>query len=228
MNTVEMLIERYLRSIGLPNLPEYLKRIIVINVFERGNPSGVVTQSKLYWKWPAKPIGGLRHGTVGSNSLRYLAGPNDRDVCAHQLIPRDPFTIYALVPPGYACGHAGVSVWQGRRNCNDFMYGYELESLQRGRFDDYSFWQYMKLAATWAYRSAAEKLSDNNFTDHADVAIYGSGIPGHNPNDKGRRSDPTFFNHMLLGGVLSAIRKPEVWPDFWHLELWDGGPQFGV
>lgn len=210
----------------------YAKQLKIINVFEPRNSSGVVTDKRLYDKtvpdshapgipsgpnWPAdhKGRGGVKHATVGTNSLRYLAGGSIADgrwVCAHYLIPKDNFTVYKLVPDGYGCNHAYPAAWKGYvNNLNSNFYGVEVENLQDGA-DPFTDSQYIKFAFVWAYLAARDHIPNLMLVDH------GIAAPGHrtDPYEGGMWDDAAFYGHMW------AIRQtPAVW-EFWHLPMYDG------
>ena len=56
------------------------------------------------------------------------------DVSAHFLVRRDG-ELLQFVSCDARAWHAGASTWQGRRDCNDFSIGIELEGLEGDRFD---------------------------------------------------------------------------------------------
>lgn len=198
---------------------DYAAKLHIVNIFQ-ANPTGVVTNPVLYRPYSGfNPRGGIIHATVGRNSLAYLAN-NDRLVCAHQLLPKDDYTIYNMVPDGYGCAHAGIAEWGGERNFNMTHFGFELENLQDFH-DPFTEAQYIKLALSWAYKSAAYKLLDIHLLPHALIAQYGTADElraGHKAGDRGRRQDPYAgpFNNTRLFGHLYEIRQPENWPG----EIW--------
>ena len=63
-------------------------------------------------------------------------------VSAHFLVRRDG-SLIQFVGSDRRAWHAGVSSWQGRRSCNDFSVGIELEGLDGLRF---TAAQYRRLA----------------------------------------------------------------------------------
>lgn len=205
----------------------YSRSLNVIDVSRPGNGTGVVTDRRLYTPNPpqvprwAGAVGMLLHGTVGSNSLAYLAGGSIADgrwVCAHYLIPKDLFTVYKLVPDGYGCNHAGPGRWRGVTNLNECFVGVEIENLQNGQ-DEFPRSQYIKAAMVWANLSARDSLLDLNLTGHAQVATYADG-------HLGRRSDPLPagpFDWCVFYQHLQGIRRDRRISDWWGVPWWNGG-----
>lgn len=202
---------------------DYAQRLVVVPVWQRGNPSGYLTPAVLYKDYqPFIPTGGVIHATVGSNTLPYFASKvggleagsvrDGRYVCAHQLIPKDDYTIYDMVPAGYGCAHAYPASWGALvNNFNTRMFGFELENLQNGR-DPFTEAQYIKLALSWAYKSALHQLSDLMLCSHHSAA------PGH-------RTDPDSgaFYYSLFYGHLWEIRNTPALYALWNLPQWKGG-----
>jgi AmpD protein len=93
---------------------------------------------------------------------------------AHALIRRDGL-IVQYVPFGERAWHAGVSLYRGRPQCNDFSIGIELEGTEDTSYTDPQYTQLAALAA--ALLAAYESLSPEHIVGHADVA-------------PGRKSDP--------------------------------------
>lgn len=65
----------------------------------------------------------------------YYAKIRGLRVSAHFLVRRDG-TVLQFVSCNDRAWHAGASCWQGRRDCNDFSIGVELEGLEGGLFED--------------------------------------------------------------------------------------------
>ena len=95
-------------------------------------------------------------------------------VSAHFLIRRDGAVIQ-FVSTAQRAWHAGVSVWRGRRRCNDFSVGVELEGADDCAFDDA---QYTALADLTQALRVRYPIAD--IVGHADIA-------------PGRKTDPGPF-----------------------------------
>ncbi len=65
----------------------------------------------------------------------YYATIRGLRVSAHFLVRRDG-TVLQFVSCNDRAWHAGASCWQGRRDCNDFSIGVELEGLEGGVFEE--------------------------------------------------------------------------------------------
>lgn len=78
------------------------------------------------------------HATADSDtheSVAWCRTPkpaNPNPVSYHSIIDRDG-TIYALVPVDKRAWHAGVSVFDGRQNVNDFSVGYSFANRNDGK-----------------------------------------------------------------------------------------------
>ena len=92
-------------------------------------------------------------------------------VSAHFLVRRDG-ELVQFVPVARRAWHAGVSSWRGRRACNDFSVGVELEGADDGPF---SAAQYRSLERLIARLRKALPLRD--IAAHSDIA-------------PGRKTDP--------------------------------------
>ena len=103
-------------------------------------------------------------------------------VSAHFLIRRDGRLIQ-FVPVYRRAWHAGASSWRGRKACNDFSIGVELEGTDDAPFEDA---QYRALEELIARLRTALPLRD---------------IAAHSDVSPGRKTDPGpgFAWHRLLG-----------------------------
>ena len=103
-----------------------------------------------------------------------LADLSDMRVSAHLFIDRRGVTTQ-FVALNQRAWHAGVSSWRGRKSCNDFAIGIELEGA-----DDcpYTKAQYARLVTVldWLL-SRYPALSDDRIVGHSEIA-------------PGRKSDP--------------------------------------
>lgn len=210
------------------DLVSYLANLKVVDVWKPGNPSGIVTDRRLYEDKVrlTPPKGMVAHGTAapassGLNSLAYLAGGSINDgrwVSADQYIPKNG-TLYNVIPTDRYCWHAGYGHWNGLGNLNVNFWGVEMENKEDG-VDPFSEEQYVTLAASWCARSAWWKCLDINVCAHAWCAEDDGGPC---VNKKGRKSDPFKFRWGKFWAYVYRIRQPEVWPASWNLALWNGG-----
>lgn len=108
-------------------------------------------------------------------------------VSAHLLVRRDG-ELVQYVPFQYRAWHAGESVYAGRRRCNDFSVGIELEGADRVPYDER---QYPALAAAIvALRRAYPAIASDRLAGHSDIA-------------PGRKTDPgPAFDWMRLRRLL--------------------------
>ncbi|MBN1237291.1 MAG: 1,6-anhydro-N-acetylmuramyl-L-alanine amidase AmpD [Gammaproteobacteria bacterium] len=128
---------------------------------------------------PPKDFGGRWIDDLFVNQLDRRAHPyfetiSDLTVSAHVLVTRDGRPTQ-YVSFDQRAWHAGESCWRGRRACNDFAVGIELEGA-----DDvpYAPQQYDTLARiVAALRRAYPTLRDAEIVGHSDVA-------------PGRKTDP--------------------------------------
>jgi AmpD protein len=135
---------------------------------------------------PPGEFGGDAIERLFTNRLDPAAHPYFREIAglrvsAHFLIRRDG-ALVQFVPVGRRAWHAGASSWRGRRRCNDFSIGVELEGTEDGPFDAR---QYQRLAALIA--ALRKQLPLREIAAHSDVA------PGRK-TDPGARFDwPRLF-----------------------------------
>lgn len=130
-------------------------------------------------------------GELPADAHPYFAALAGARVSAHALIRRNG-GITQYVPFGARAWHAGASEWRGRRACNDFSIGIELEGT-----DDipYEAAQYEALAALIAaLLEAYPSLSAGQIVGHSDIA-------------PGRKTDPgPAFDWQRLRAALPAER----------------------
>jgi len=112
-------------------------------------------------------------------------------VSSHFFIRRDGF-IWQLVPTTARAWHAGVSNFAGRRACNDFSIGIELEGSDNCEF---TLTQYQQLAKlTQRLRTCYPRITTDRIVGHSDIA-------------QGRKTDPGphfdwLFYRQLREGLL--------------------------
>lgn len=109
-------------------------------------------------------------------------------VSAHILIRRTG-EVVQYVPFDKRAWHAGKSEYEGRKRCNDFSIGIELEGTELIEYTDQ---QYVQLAAViQTLLESYPKLSTQRITGHSDIA-------------PGRKNDPgASFDWQRLFGLLS-------------------------
>lgn len=125
----------------------------------------------------------------------YFAGIAGLRVSAHLLIDRQG-QVTQYVPFDCKAWHAGESQYRGRRQCNDFSIGIELEGTDDSPFADI---QYVRLTAViQALWSAYPELPTDAIVGHSDIA-------------PGRKTDPgPHFDWQRLRVALSSPLKEAV------------------
>jgi AmpD protein len=117
---------------------------------------------------------------------QYLESIKDLKVSSHFLITRKG-TLIQFVPTHKRAWHAGISVYKGRENCNDFSIGIELEGCDDEEFEQS---QYNSLSRLINFLSIDLQLNKKNIVGHADIA----------PD---RKTDPgPLFDWTLLQSML--------------------------
>jgi len=146
---------------------------------------------------PPRQFGGNEVEALFLNKLDWNAHPyfaeiRGMQVSAHLLIRRDGELLHFLLFNGGAW-HVGESFFRGRRSCNDFSIGIELEGDDETSYDDR---QYLILPAVLqALFQAYPGLSARELAGHCDVA-------------PGRKSDPgSAFDWLRLYDVLGDTNQ---------------------
>ena len=117
---------------------------------------------------------------------QYLESIKDLKVSSHFLITRKG-TLIQFVPTHKRAWHAGISVYKGRENCNDFSIGIELEGCDDEEFEQS---QYNSLSRLINFLSKDLQINKQNIVGHADIA----------PD---RKTDPgPLFDWTLLQSML--------------------------
>ncbi|MCK8516565.1 1,6-anhydro-N-acetylmuramyl-L-alanine amidase AmpD [Methylonatrum kenyense] len=104
----------------------------------------------------------------------YFAGIHRLRVSAHLLVRRDGRLIQ-FVPFHRRAWHAGVSCWRGRKRCNDYSIGIELEGTDDTPYDDRQYRTLEHLLPS--LRAAYPGITAERIVGHSDVA-------------PGRKTDP--------------------------------------
>lgn len=148
------------------------------------------------------------HGTGGSNSLAYLT-QNPRSVSIPYLIARDG-TIYHMVSDDRAANHAGAATstlvvkgqtYKGGR-VNQVTTGFELESLQRNKPDDYTEPQLLSMG--WLINDMRRR--------HGPIPLV-----RHGTLDPTRRTDPVGLSVSAMEewAVKAAAHFSPDWEALW-------------
>jgi len=113
-------------------------------------------------------------GQLDKNEHPYFAEIADLRVSAHFLIERDG-KVTQFVSCLERAWHAGLSLFDGRENCNDFSIGIELEGTDHVPFTEA---QYLALAPlSLELQTAWPAISESRICGHSDIA-------------PGRKTDP--------------------------------------
>lgn len=208
------------------NVVESAAKLRVVDIWRAGNESGVVTHPSMYWRDGAKPYDRfVRHVTVGTNSLVYLAH-NDRLACIPYLIPtkvsdphNDNWTVWKMIPDDARAYHVGDMEWHGESEAiwHPRSMGHEIENL--GDFKhEIEQRQYIKSALLYAHDCAVWKWQDTMVFDHSTIAI-------DHTSAGGRRTDPQagLFRESIWWDYITQIRSNWPWTD---VAVWWGGNQF--
>ncbi|OOV86980.1 1,6-anhydro-N-acetylmuramyl-L-alanine amidase AmpD [Oceanospirillum linum] len=111
------------------------------------------------------------------------------EVSAHLLVRRDG-SLIQFVPLNQRAWHAGQSSFRGRKNCNDFSIGIELEGTDTCPYTDE---QYAALAqVTGEIRQYYPKITTDNIAGHSEIA------PGRK-TDPGQAFDWARYRSQLKG-----------------------------
>ncbi len=144
---------------------------------------------------PPGQFGGRWIDDLFLNQLDPNADPYFQDICelrvaAHLLIRRDA-ELVQYVPLSKRAWHAGPSMFQGCRNCNDFSIGIELEGADDVPYTDV---QYQMLAQVV-----------NHIIQHY-PAITPERIVGHSDIAPGRKTDPgAAFDWLRFKQRLASV-----------------------
>jgi AmpD protein len=120
-------------------------------------------------------IDALFTNTLDSTQDPFFKEIVSHKVSAHILIRRDG-EIVQYVPFHYRAWHAGESEYEGRKNCNDFSIGIEMEGCDDHGFESI---QYQKLAnLIIGLLSQYVTISRDHITGHSDIAPDRKTDPG--------------------------------------------------
>lgn len=170
-----------------------LRRVPSPNCDERPDPADVSLLVIHAISLPPEQFSGPAVEQLFRNQLDPAAHPffesiKDLKVSAHLFIRRSG-AMLQFVPFTLRAWHAGVSEIDGRRACNDFSVGIELEGSDHRRFTTP---QYRCLArVTGLLMSHYPKISADRIVGHSDIA-------------PGRKTDPgPFFDWQRYRSSLS-------------------------
>lgn len=104
----------------------------------------------------------------------YFSGIHSLRVSSHLLIRRDG-ELLQYVPLCQRAWHAGESCFQGRKGCNDFSIGIELEGSDEIPYTDEQY--HRLILATKSILSLFPGITPRSITGHSDIA-------------PGRKTDP--------------------------------------
>ena len=118
-------------------------------------------------------IAQLFTNTLDTDASPYFAQLKGVRVSAHFLIQREG-EITQFVPCNKRAWHAGASTWQGRKACNDFSIGIELEGTDFLLFTDQQYAALIRLT-----RVLKRAYPIREITGHSDIAPGRKTDPGH-------------------------------------------------
>ncbi|MBF0139634.1 MAG: 1,6-anhydro-N-acetylmuramyl-L-alanine amidase AmpD [Magnetococcales bacterium] len=122
-------------------------------------------------------------------------------VSAHFVIDRCG-TVTQYVPVAQRAWHAGISVWEGRDNVNDFSIGIELEGDDKTPFTPVQYTNLASLVQT--LRTRYPLLGEQRIVGHEHIA-------------PGRKWDPgPLFDWSLLRSLLGRTQPAPPWPLRWE------------
>ena len=117
---------------------------------------------------------------------KFLQSIENLRVSSHFLITRSG-NLIQFVPIHKRAWHAGKSNYQGRKNCNDFSIGIELEGCDT---DEFTSAQYKSLSNLISHISVDLKINKKNLVGHNEIAPE-------------RKTDPgPYFDWDLLKSML--------------------------
>jgi N-acetyl-anhydromuramoyl-L-alanine amidase len=104
----------------------------------------------------------------------FLESIKDIKVSSHFLITRSGALIQ-FVPMDKRAWHAGLSIYKGRKDCNNFSIGIELEGCDEDVFESS---QYLKLIELTKIIMNEYNISIDNIAGHSDIAPERKTDPG--------------------------------------------------
>ncbi|NVJ60811.1 MAG: 1,6-anhydro-N-acetylmuramyl-L-alanine amidase AmpD [Gammaproteobacteria bacterium] len=132
-------------------------------------------------------------GNLDSAAHPFFKEIEDLRVAAHFLIKRDGEVIQ-FIDTEHRAWHAGVSIWQGRENCNDYSIGIELEGTDDLNYEPEQYDALVQL--TQALIGEYPGITLERIVGHCDIA------PGRK-TDPGKSFDWSLFKKRLTESKLS-------------------------
>ena len=123
--------------------------------------------------------------TLDSNAHPYFQQLEGLRVSAHLLIRRDG-ELVQFVPFQERAWHAGKSCFEGRKECNDFSVGIELEGTDDQRYEAVQIERLVEVVRVLC--SAYPGLSPERVVGHSDIAPGRKTDPGPHFDWKGFRA----------------------------------------
>ncbi len=137
-------------------------------------------------KFGGDDVARLFTNTLDPSADPYYAGIARLRVSSHFFIRRSG-ALVQFVPCGRRAWHAGASSWRGRKSCNDFSVGIELEGT-----DDLAYTTPQYLMLTRVARALRGRYPLQDMVGHSDIA-------------PGRKTDPgVAFDWPRLGQLMGA------------------------
>ena len=137
-------------------------------------------------------------GELDSGAHPDFAGLGGEKVSAHFFIDRRGRG-RQYVATGDRAWHAGVSSWRGRRDCNDFSLGIELEGTDDSDFEPQQYRMLGELLQ--GIRSLCPQLTRETVLGHSDIAL-----PAGRKTDPGTGFDWTSIDRVFELPALRASR----------------------
>lgn len=138
---------------------------------------------------------------------------------AHYMVDIDG-TVYRTIEKKRIAKHAGRSMWNGRRNIDNYSIGIEVVGMHNR---DISLNQYKSLKEVIRQLKSYYRLSDNDVLTHSMVA-YGNPNPFHTQAHRGRKRCGMLFAKRDVRMQLGLSKKPLFDPDVQHKRLVIGDP----
>lgn len=132
--------------------------------------------------------------TSHSSPFQYLAGLR---VSAHLVIRRDG-SVEQYVPFDQRAWHAGRSSFCGRKRCNDYSIGIELEGTDKDQYTDRQYEQLVAITTTLL--THYPRMRRNRIVGHQDIA------PGRK-TDPGQGFDWSRYHQLLVDYDRSTVSR---------------------
>lgn len=159
----------------------------------------------------------ILHTTEGSSigSLKRIT----KYGLAHYVVDVDG-TVYRAIEKNRIAKHAGRSMWNGKRNIDNYSLGIEVVGMHN---KDINARQYNSLKELIRQLKSYYGLSDNDVLTHSMVA-YGSPNPFHTQAHRGRKRCGMLFAKNDVRNKLGLSKKPSFDPDVKKNRLAIGDP----